>query len=47
MAAETGAVAGLSAPGKRALLSSAVPRPQGILAEQSGVVSSFLMCLLK
>ena len=45
--AETGAVVGLSVAGKHALLSSVVPGPRGIVAGQSGVVSSFLMCLLE
>ena len=46
-AADAGAVAGLSATGKRALLSGVVPSPRGIVAGQSGVVSSFLMCLVQ
>ena len=45
--AETGAVAGLSAAGKHALLSGVVPGPRGIVARQSGDVSSFLICLLE
>jgi hypothetical protein len=45
--AETGAVAGLSAAGKRALLSVVVPGPRGIMAGQLGFVYSFLMCLLE
>jgi hypothetical protein len=40
---EDGAVAGLSAAGKRALLSGVVPGPRGIVAGQPGVVSSFLV----
>jgi len=34
-------VQGLSATGKRLLLSGGVPGPRGIVAGQSGVVSSF------
>jgi hypothetical protein len=40
---EGGEFAGLRAPWKRALLSGVVPGPRGILAAQSGVVSSFLI----
>jgi len=43
LAADAGVAAGLSAAGKRVLLSSVVPGPRGIVAGQSGVVSSFLM----
>jgi len=35
--------AGLSAAGKRVLLCGVVPGPRGVVAGQSGVVSSFLM----
>ena len=40
-----GAGAGLCAAGKRVLLSGVVPGPWGIVARQSGVVSSFLICI--
>jgi hypothetical protein len=45
VAADVSAVAGLSAAGKRAVMSGVVPGPRGIVAGQSGVVSPFLMCL--
>jgi hypothetical protein len=45
VAAETDGVAELSAAGKRALLSGVVHGPRGIVAGQSGVVSSFVMSL--
>ena len=45
VAAGTGVVAGLSAAGKHVLLSGVVPDPRGIVAGQSGVVSSFLICV--
>jgi len=40
-----GAGAGLCAAGKRVLLSGVVTGPRGIVAGQSGVVSSFLICV--
>jgi len=43
--AGAGVAAGLSAAGKRVLLSGVVPSPRGIVAGQSGVVSSFLICV--
>ena len=43
VAAGAGVAAGTRAAGKRLLLSGAVPGPRGIVAGQSGVVSSFLI----
>ena len=40
-----GVAAGLSAAGRRVLLSGVVPGPRGIVAGQSGVLSSFLICV--
>jgi len=45
VAAGAGVAAGLSAAGERVLLSGVVPGPRGIVAGQSGVVSSFLILL--
>jgi len=47
VALEIGANAGLSAAEKHVLLSGVVSGPQGIVAGQAGVVSSFLMCLFE
>jgi len=45
VAAVTGVAAGLSAAGRRVLFSGVVPSPRGIVAGQSSVVSSFLICV--
>jgi hypothetical protein len=37
----------LSAAGHHGLWSNVVPGPRGIVARQSGVVSSFLVCLVR
>ena len=43
VAAGVGVAAGLSAAGRRVLLSDVVPGPRGIVTGQSGIVSSFLI----